>query len=143
MADFKIFGRIVDVFNPRTGTTKDGSPWQMQDVIIEEKDGKYTNKVLFTINGYKISQGECDLIGDSLLNGRNITISCNVSTRKWEKDGDEGYTTNVSVWRIDDGDTRNVSNQRPNNEQPSVVNVSYQTPQQEENYQETDNNSGW
>ncbi|HCE47159.1 MAG TPA: hypothetical protein DEQ84_00455 [Prevotellaceae bacterium] len=143
MADFKIFGRVVDVFNPRTGTTKDGSPWQMQDIIIEEKDGKYTNKVLFTINGYKISQGECNLISDSLLNGRQITVSCNVSTHKWEKDGDNGYTTNVSVWRVDDGDTRNVSNQRPNNEQPSVVDVSYQTPTQEDNYHEQDNNSGW
>ena len=75
MADFKIYGRIVDIYSPRQGETN-GKPWQLQDLVIEEQQNEYTNRVLITLNNYRTNQDECDLIGKSLSDGVMVTASC-------------------------------------------------------------------
>ena len=105
MADFKIYGRIADIYSPRQGETN-GKPWQLQDLVIEEQQNEYTNRVLITLNNYRTNQDECDLIGKSLQDGVMVTASCSVSSREWQRDGKSGYSTNVQVWKVEEGDTR-------------------------------------
>ena len=131
MADFKIYGRIADIYSPRQGETN-GKPWQLQDLVIEEQQNEYTNRVLITLNNYRTNQDECDLIGKSLQDGIMVTASCSVSSREWQRDGKSGYSTNVQVWKVEEGDTRG---KRQNNGEPCVVQVGSPQPVSEDSDQ--------
>lgn len=125
MAQTKIYGRVVDIFEPRTGTNKNGEPWQFQDIVIEETDGEYTQPIGCTIDNYKITQEQCDILADSLQNGTMVTASVNISGREYtKKDGTTAYSVNLKVWKIEDGDTRESkpSQSRPSG-QPLTINV--------------------
>lgn len=132
MADFKIYGRIVDIYSPHQGETN-GKPWQLQDLVIEEQQNEYTNRVLITLNNYRTNQDECDLIGKSLSDGVMVTASCSVSSREWQRNGKSGYSTNVQVWKVEEGDTRSRRSQ--NNGEPCVVQVGNPQPISEDSDQ--------
>lgn len=129
MAQTKIYGRVVDIFEPRTGTNKNGEPWQFQDIVIEETDGEYTQPIGCTIDNYKITQEQCDILADSLQNGNMVTASVNISGREYTKmDGTTAYSVNLKVWKIEDGDTRESKprQSRPS-DQPLTISVNRTT----------------
>lgn len=131
MADFKIYGRVAELFDPRTGTKKDGSEWSMQDILIEEASDKYLSMVAATIDNYRTSEQEGQWVADSVERGTMLTFSCSISSRKWEKDGRSGYATSVRVWRIEEGDTRHAEPRQPQrNATANVVRVGVAEPAQ-------------
>lgn len=123
MATLKIYGRVAELFDPRTGTSANGD-WSLQDILIEEANEKRLSVILATIDNFKLPEAEGELITQSVEQNRMLTFSCDISSRKWEKNGRAGYATNIHCWRIEDGDTRNASpatTQR--NASPIVVRV--------------------
>ncbi len=60
-----------------------------------------------------------------------LTFSCDVTARKWERNGKAGYTNNIRVWKVEDGDTRNATPApAQRNNTPNVVG-GYSQPQQQ------------
>lgn len=123
MADFKIYGRVADLFDPRTGTKKDGGEWSLQDILIEESNDKFLSVVAATIDNFRTSEQESTWIKESVEQQKPLTFSCSVSSRKWERDGRAGYATNVRVWRIEEGDTRHSEPRQQRNTTANVVRI--------------------
>lgn len=129
MAELKIYARVADIYAPRTGTSQDGNPWSLQDIIVEEPDNKYPTLIATVIDNYRTSPQESKWIEDSLTTGKMLTLSCSVSSRKWTgKDGRTGFSTNVKVFRIEEGDTRNTETHTQRNAQPNVVRIGGEQP---------------
>ena len=97
------------------------------------QQNEYTNRVLITLNNYRTNQDECDLIGKSLSDGVMVTASCSVSSREWQRDNKSGYSTNVQVWKVEEGDTRSRRSQ--SNGEPCVVQVGNPQPISEDSDQ--------
>lgn len=125
MAEMKIYGRVSDIYSPRTGVTRDGNPWSLQDIIVTEPDDKFPVTIALTIDNYRTSSDESQLFVDSLQTGKLITLSCSVSSKQYTtKDGRTGYATNVKCFRVEEGDTRNaVKRTATRNAEPCVVSV--------------------
>lgn len=130
MAQTKIYGKVVEVFEPRTGVKQNGDPWQLQDIVIEEQDGQYANKLGCTINAYKATQEQCNILTESFEYGTMITATCNVSGREYARqDGTTAYNVNLNVWKIEKGDTREVTpKQSKPNGQPATISTTSQLP---------------
>ena len=116
MAELKIYARVADIYAPRTGTSQDGNPWSLQDIIVEEPDNKYPTLIATVIDNYRTSQQESKWIEDSMTTG------------KTGKDGRTGFSTNVKVFRIEEGDTRNTETHTQRNAQPNVVRIDGEQP---------------
>ena len=138
MAEMKIYGRVSDIYSPRTGTSRDGNPWSLQDIVVTEPDDKFPVTIASTIDNYRTSPEESRLLVESLQTGKLITLSCAVSSKQYTtKDGRTGYATNIKCFRVEEGDTRNaVKRTATRNTEPCVVSVEAPVP---EPVMETDN----
>ena len=130
MAQLKVYGKVAEIYQPRTGETN-GNAWSLQDFLIEEPSDKNISVLSATINNYKLSDAEKALIDTSATQGTLLTFSCDVTARKWEHNGKAGYTNNIRVWKVEDGDTRNTTPApAQRNSTPNVVG-GYSQPQQQ------------
>lgn len=125
MAEMKIYGRVSDIYSPRTGTSRDGNPWSLQDIVVTEPDDKFPVTIASTIDNYRTSPEESRLLVESLQTGKLITLSCAVSSKQYTaKDGRTGYATNIKCFRVEEGDTRNaVKHTTTRNAEPCIVSV--------------------
>lgn len=123
MAQLKIYGKVVEVSDPRTGESN-GKPWSLQDFLIEEPSDRNISILSATMNNYKMSETEASLVKQSAEQGTLLTFSCDVTARKWERNGKSGYTNNIRVWKVEDGDTRsNTPAPVQRNTTPNVITV--------------------
>lgn len=125
MAEMKIYGRVSDIYSPRTGTSRDGNLWSLQDIVVTEPDDKFPVTIASTIDNYRTSPEESRLLVESLQTGKLITLSCAVSSKQYTaKDGRTGYATNIKCFRVEEGDTRNaVKHTTTRNAEPCIVSV--------------------
>jgi hypothetical protein len=83
-------GKLIQVTNPESGTSKAGKDWIKCQAIIET-DGQYPKKIAITI------------MKESLINdvtskrlGEVISLECNIESR--EHNGN--WYTDISAWKI-------------------------------------------
>ena len=123
MAQVKIYGKVVELSEPRTGESN-GQAWSMQDLFIEEPSDRDIACVAVVINNYRLSSDEAALIKQSAEHGSLITLSCDIKGRKWERNGKVGYNNNIKVWKVEQGDTRQaLPKTTERNTEPNVIRV--------------------
>jgi hypothetical protein len=97
---FEISGRIVEIYPTQQVTDK----FKKREFILEVKE---TNNTGFEFIEYIKFQAVQDKTG--LLDGLNINdqvkVSFNLRGRKWEKDGQTSYFTNLDAWKIENEST--------------------------------------
>lgn len=97
---FEISGRITEIYPTQQVTDK----FKKREFILEVKE---TNNTGFEFIEYIKFQAVQDKTG--LLDGLNINdqvkVSFNLRGRKWEKDGQTSYFTNLDAWKIENEST--------------------------------------
>jgi single-strand DNA-binding protein len=93
---FEITGKLIEKFD----TVEISSKFKKREFVIETKDN--SNGFEFTENiKFQLTQDKCSLI-ENIRQDSNIKVSFNIRGRKWEKEGNVSYFTNLEAWRIED-----------------------------------------
>jgi hypothetical protein len=102
MANLKFYCKVTEVLPGQQGTNRNGTPWYSQSFIVEELGTNYPSKAMFVLWNKALTQENVSKLGI----GNEVTISFNISHREWTgTDGDRKFSTELRVWKIEDGDT--------------------------------------
>tara|TARA_R110000803_G_scaffold25845_1_gene61700 strand:+ start:8137 stop:8478 length:342 start_codon:yes stop_codon:yes gene_type:complete len=88
----EIKGKLKEVLEMKTGTTKAGKEWQSQSIVLDNGDD-FNNEVCVNAFGDKVKQIRDLKIGD------DMTILCNIYSREWKGayyNSIDGYHFSVS-----------------------------------------------
>lgn len=67
--------------------------FQKRDVVVET-EGEYPQQILI-----QFVQDKCDIL-DKYAEGEEVTVSCNLRGRKWEKGERSGWMNTIQGWKI-------------------------------------------
>lgn len=102
MANLKFYGKVTEVLPFQQGMTKNNEPWYSQSFMVEELGTKYPTKAMFVLWNKALTEDNVSKIAI----GNDVTISFNIYHREWQgQDGTRKFSTELRVWKIDDGDT--------------------------------------
>ena len=91
---FELEGKLHKVFEINQVNEK----FKKRDFIIEKVEN--VNGIDFTdLVKFQLTQDRCGII-DGHKEGERLKIFFNIRGRKWEKDGNVNYFTNLEAWRI-------------------------------------------
>ena len=82
-----IEGKLVKIFDLKTGKSESGKEWKNQSILLEQ-DTQFNREVVITFKGDKISKLQQIKIGDN--------ISCNVNISSREYNGK--WYHNINGW---------------------------------------------
>lgn len=92
---FEISGRLIKKYD----TVKINENFKKREFVIEREeqagDRQFTTYVKF-----QITQDRCAIL-DPIEEGENLKVFFNLRGRKYERDGQVNYFTNIEAWRID------------------------------------------
>ena len=92
---YELTGKLVDKMD--TEQVKDN--FRKREFVVETNE-KSGTMVFTEIIKFQLVQDKCELIDSFNLND-NITVHFNIRGRKWEKNGNVSYFTNLDAWRIE------------------------------------------
>ena len=96
MNNFSIKGSVYEICDEQSFSEK----FKKRDLIIEVEDGAYKQVIKF-----QLINERCDL-ADKLRVGQEVTVHFNLAGRKYEKNGQVSYFTNLTAWRIETGERK-------------------------------------
>ena len=102
--NFELQGKLI----LKEDTVQISQAFKKREFVIEapnEKNSDWNDFVKF-----QITQDRCSLLDEFNL-GDELKVSFNIRGRKWEKNGNVNYITNLEAWRIG-----RISNQSGNKE---------------------------
>lgn len=83
-------GKIIAVLPVRSGTSKAGNPWMVQEYVIES-DEMYPKKMCFDVFGEdKIKQFDIKL-------GEELVVSFDIDAREWK----DRWFNSIRAWRVE------------------------------------------
>lgn len=86
----ELTGKVIAVLEPRSGVSKTGNNWKVQEYVIETHD-QYPRKMCFDVFGEeKINQFNIQI-------GEEITVSFDVDAREWQG----RWFNSIRAWKID------------------------------------------
>ena len=88
----ELIGKIVQVLPLRTGTSKAGNPWQVQEYILETLGTQYPRKVCFEVFGDNVNKFPMQV-------GQEVTVSIDVESREFNG----RWYTSVRAWNVVQG----------------------------------------
>ena len=88
----ELIGKIVQVLPLRTGTSKAGNPWQVQEYILETLGTQYPRKVCFELFGDNVNKFPMQV-------GQEVTVSIDVESREFNG----RWYTSVRAWNVVQG----------------------------------------
>ena len=92
---FEIEGKITEIFNTQEISEK----FRKREFVIENT--RDTGNYQFTdFIKFQLTQDKCELLDNYQVN-QQVKISFNLSGRKYEKNGETMYFTNLNAWRIE------------------------------------------
>ncbi len=92
---FEIEGKIVEIFN----TQQINDNFRKREFVIENT--RDTGSYQFTdFIKFQLTQDKCELL-DNYQVDQQVKVSFNLSGRKYEKNGETMYFTNLNAWRIE------------------------------------------
>ncbi|MFC2138258.1 DUF3127 domain-containing protein [Bacteroidota bacterium] len=100
---FELLGKLI----VKEEVVEINQSFRKQDFVIEvenERNSDWNDFVKF-----QITQDRCALLNEFNI-GDYIKVNFNIRGRKWEKDGNINYITNLEAWRLD-----KVSSQQEDN----------------------------
>ena len=118
---FEINGRLAEKFE----TQKVSDRFQKREFVLEVKSTGATGYEFVDFIKFQATQDKCTLL-DQVSIDDNVKVSFNLRGRKWEKEGQVSYFTNLEAWRIEK--LSNESGGEPTSETPIVNNESIDTP---------------
>jgi hypothetical protein len=98
---FEINGRLAEKFE----TQKVSDRFQKREFVLEIKSTSATGYEFVDFIKFQSTQDKCSLL-DQFNIDDTVKVSFNLRGRKWEKDGQVSYFTNLEAWRIE-----NLSNE--------------------------------
>jgi hypothetical protein len=87
MSEMNISGKVVQVLQIQTGTSKAGNPWQKQEFILEQ-GGQYPRKVCISLFG--------DNVAKTPQVGQDVMVSVDIDSREFNG----RWYTEIKAWNI-------------------------------------------
>ncbi len=109
---FEINGRLTEKFE----TQKVSDRFQKREFVLEVKSTGATGYEFVDFIKFQATQDKCSLL-DQVNMDDTVKVSFNLRGRKWEKDGQVSYFTNLEAWRIEKLSNESVD---PASETPDV-----------------------
>ncbi|HOP13259.1 DUF3127 domain-containing protein [Lentimicrobium sp.] len=91
---FEITGKLIEKFETQNVSEK----FKKREFVIEFRDNP--NSSFTEMLKFQLTQDRCSLI-DAYNTGQDIRLWFNLRGRKWEKDGNVNYFTNLEAWKIE------------------------------------------
>jgi len=98
---FEINGRLAEKYE----TQKVSERFQKREFILEIKSTSANGFEFVDFIKFQSTQDKCSML-DTFNIDDTVKVSFNLRGRKWEKDGQVSYFTNLEAWRIE-----NLSNE--------------------------------
>jgi hypothetical protein len=86
----EITGKIIQIMDETSGTSKAGNAWTKQEFVIETFD-KFPKKVAISVMGDKVAELKKFKTGDQ------IKASLNIDSREYQG----RWFTNINAWKIE------------------------------------------
>ena len=99
---FEITGRLAEKFE----TQKVSDRFQKREFVLEIKSTGATGYEFVDFIKFQSTQEKCSLL-DQFNVDDMVKVSFNLRGRKWERDGQVSYFTNLEAWRIEKIQTEN------------------------------------
>ena len=93
---FEINGRLAEKFE----TQKVSDRFQKREFVLEVKSTGTTGYEFVDFIKFQSTQDKCALL-DQFNIDDTVKVAFNLRGRKWEKDGQVSYFTNLEAWRIE------------------------------------------
>ena len=93
---FEINGRLAEKFD----TQKVSDRFQKREFVLEIKSTGATGYEFVDFIKFQSTQDKCSLL-DQFNIDDTVKVSFNLRGRKWEKDDQVSYFTNLEAWRIE------------------------------------------
>jgi hypothetical protein len=93
---FEVNGRMAEKFE----TQKVSDRFQKREFVLEIKSTGATGYEFVDFIKFQATQDKCSIV-DQVNIDDNVKVSFNLRGRKWEKDGQVSYFTNLEAWRIE------------------------------------------
>jgi hypothetical protein len=93
---FEISGRLAEKFE----TQKVSDRFQKREFVLEIKSASATGFEFIDFIKFQSTQEKCSLL-DQFSIDDTVKVSFNLRGRKWEKDGQVSYFTNLEAWRVE------------------------------------------
>ena len=92
---FEISGRITEIYQTQQVTDK----FKKREFILEVKETNNSGFEFIEHIKFQTVQDKCNIL-DGLNMNDQVKVSFNLRGRKWEKDGQTSYFTNLDAWKI-------------------------------------------
>lgn len=91
---FEITGRLTEKFDTQNVSDK----FKKREFVIEYRDNPNSSFTEFI--KFQLTQDRCSL-ADVFQVGQDVKVWFNIRGRKWEKDGNVNYFTNLEAWKME------------------------------------------
>lgn len=93
---FEINGRLAEKYE----TQKVSDRFQKREFVIEVKSTSATGYEFVDFIKFQSTQDKCSMLDEFNIDD-TLKVSFNLRGRKWEKEGQVSYFTNLEAWRIE------------------------------------------
>ena len=114
MANLKFYGKVVEIMEPQTGTSQNGTQWYSQAFILEELGTQYPSEAHFVLFGKNLTQENVEKV--VLENDVTVSFNINLRERTNSMTGERYFNTELRPWKIEQGDTTGDVKQQPKND---------------------------
>jgi len=94
--NFEITGRLADKFETQIISDR----FQKREFVLESKSSGANGFEYVDYIKFQTTQDKCSLLDQFNINDM-VKVTFNLRGRKWEKEGQVSYFTNLEAWRID------------------------------------------
>ncbi len=105
---FEISGRIFEIYPTQQVTDK----FKKREFILEVKETGNNGFEFIEYIKFQAVQDKCSLLDGLNLNDQ-VKVSFNLRGRKWEKDGQTSYFTNLDAWKIENEQSTSINPNSP------------------------------
>jgi hypothetical protein len=117
--NFEITGRLADKFETQVISDR----FQKREFILEIKSTGANGFEFVDFVKFQTTQDKCSLLDQFTIDDM-VKVSFNLRGRKWEKEGQTSYFTNLEAWRLEKvqndlaGSSSDSQGNTPDNEAP-------------------------
>lgn len=112
---FETSGRIIEISPTQQVTDK----FKKREFILEIKETNNSGFEFVEYIKFQTVQDKCSLL-DGLSINSQVKVSFNLRGRKWEKDGQTSYFTNLDAWKIENEQSTSITPNTPGNQETAV-----------------------
>ncbi len=92
---FELTGKLIEVYK----TTEISDKFKKREFVVEQAETKNGFDFKDYIK-FQVTQDKCSL-PDQVKIGDMVKVSFNLRGRKWEKEGNVNYFTNLEAWKLE------------------------------------------